>query len=59
MRSREEILSDLTFKKQFQGSLADKVIIELLLDIRDQNTLRYFDSNGKKSAIVSGFEKTT
>ena len=36
MRSREEILVDLTFKKQFQGTLANKAIIELLLDIREQ-----------------------
>lgn len=36
MRSRETILAELTYKKQFQGTLADKAIIELLLDIREQ-----------------------
>ena len=52
MRSREEILADLTFKKQFQGTLADKAILEVLLDIRDQNE----SNNGKKkAAMVSGF----
>lgn len=51
MRSREDILADLTYKKQFQGSLADNAIIELLLDIRDQNS-------GKKVAIVTGFKET-
>ncbi len=53
MRSRDEILADLYFKKQFQGTLADKAIIELLLDIRNQNE----SNNGKKKAVVvSGFK---
>ena len=33
-RSREEILSELYFKKQFQGNLSEKAIVEILLDQR-------------------------
>jgi hypothetical protein len=35
MRDKETILNELFFKKQWQGTLSDKAIIELLLDIRD------------------------
>ena len=35
MRDRETILNDLYFKKQWQGNLVDKAILEVLLDIRD------------------------
>jgi hypothetical protein len=37
MRSREEILEKLHFKKQFQGTPAEEAIIEILLDIRDKD----------------------
>ena len=52
MRSREEILADLTFKKQFQGTLAQKAEIEILLDIRE--LLR--TNIGKKPVVVTGFK---
>jgi hypothetical protein len=48
MRSREEILAELYYKRQFQGTLADKAIIELLLDIRYQNE----SNSGKKKNKV-------
>jgi hypothetical protein len=35
MRDRDTILSELYFKKQWQGTLVDKAILETLLDIRD------------------------
>jgi hypothetical protein len=53
MRSREEILSDLTFKKQFQGTLAQKAEIELLLDLRD-----LLSPAKKKEALVTGFKQS-
>jgi hypothetical protein len=34
VRSRKTILESVTFKKQFQGTLADQAILETLLDIR-------------------------
>ena len=53
MRTREEILAGLYFKKMPQANKADMIIIELLLDLRDQNE----SNNGKKKAvIVSGFK---
>ncbi|MGA2680317.1 MAG: hypothetical protein ABSF44_00790 [Candidatus Bathyarchaeia archaeon] len=44
----QEILAELTYKKQFQGTLAEKAIVELLLDIREQNE----SNNGKKKAAM-------
>lgn len=35
MRSRKAILEKLYFKKQFQGTPAEEVTIEILLDIRE------------------------
>lgn len=54
MRSREAILEDMYFKKMPQANKADMIIIELLLDIRDQNE---YNNGKKKAAIVSGFKE--
>ena len=56
MRDRETILAELTFRKQFQGTLAQKAIIELLMDLREQNEALL--SGKKKPVIVSGFQQT-
>lgn len=53
MRSKEEILADLTFKKMPQANKADMIIIELLLDLRDQ---KESNNEKKKDVIVSGFK---
>ena len=53
MRSRKTIEKKVWFKKQFQGTLANEVMVEALLDIREllllQNGIREFDLELKES----------